>query len=77
MVKLAKLDRYDYKLIPDKIRIKLTRVNDPILVDILSDIHNSNGKVYVEGNHYSYMGKHEIVTRRNNVFLELHVNQIA
>lgn len=75
MVRLAKLDGYDYKLIPDKIRIKLSRRNDPILVDILSDIHNSSGRVYVEGHYYSYLGKHEIVTRRSNVFLELYVTE--
>lgn len=75
MVKLAKLDGYNYKLVPDKIRIKLTRTNDPILVDILSDIYNSNGRVYVEGHYYSYLGKYEIVSRRGNVFLELNVSE--
>jgi hypothetical protein len=75
MTKLAKLDRYDYRIVPDKIRIKLTRTNDPILVDILSEIHNSDGKIYVDGHFYSYLGTHQIVTRRNNVFLELHVSE--
>lgn len=73
MTALAKLDPYDYKVIPGKIRIKLTSSNDPILVDILSDIHNSNGKIYVEGGFYSYLSKHEIVRRGRYTFLELNV----
>jgi hypothetical protein len=76
MTRLAKLDGYNYKIFRDIIRIKLSRTNDPILVDIMSDIYNSGGNVYVEGNYYSYSGKYEIVTRRGNAFLELHVTEL-
>jgi hypothetical protein len=74
MTKLAKLDSYNYKIAPGIIRIKLRRTSDPILVDIMSDIHNSRGKVYVEGHYYEY-NRYEVVTRRNNIFLELHVTE--
>lgn len=76
MTKLAKLDRYNYRIVRDMIRIKLSRTNDPILVDIMSDIYNSEGRVYVEGRYYSYSGKYEIVTRRGNAFLELYVTEL-
>jgi hypothetical protein len=76
MNRLTKLDGYNYKIYQDIIRIKLSRTNDPILVDIMSDIRNSGGNVYVEGHYYSYSGKYEIVTRRQNVFLELHVTEL-
>jgi hypothetical protein len=73
MTMLAKLDPYNYKIIPGKIRIKLTKTNDPILVDILSDIYNSDGRVYVEGRMFTYLDEHQIVKRGKHVFLELHV----
>ncbi len=76
MTKLAKLDPYNYKIIPGKIRIKLSKTNDPILVDIMSDIRNSRGKIYVEGDFYTYSDKYEIVKRGEYVFLELHVTKI-
>lgn len=76
MTKLAKLDPYNYKIIPDKIRIKLSKTNDPILVDIMSDIRNSRGKIYVEGDFYTYSDKYEIVKRGEYIFLELHVTKI-
>lgn len=75
MTKLAKLDTYDYEILPGMIRIKLTRTNDPILVDILSDIRNSNGRVYVEDNYYLYSDKYEIVKDGKVSYLELHVTK--
>lgn len=77
MVRLAKLDPYNYKIIPGKIRIKLTRTNDPILVDIMSSIHNANGAIYVEEKRFTYLGDYGIVKRGKYDFLELHVEQVS
>lgn len=74
MTKLAKLDSYNYKIVQDRISIKLSRKSDPILVDIMSDIHNSGGRIYVEGHYYEYHN-YQVVTRRGNVFLELTVTE--
>lgn len=75
MTKLAKLDTYDYTILPGMIRVKLNRTNDPILVDIMSDIHNSRNKVYVDGHYYCYLDKYEIVKQGKNVYLELQVTE--
>lgn len=73
MTKLAKLDTYDYEILPSAIRIRLTRTNDPILVDIMSDIRNSKGKVYVEGDYYMYSDRYEIAKQGKESYLILHV----
>jgi hypothetical protein len=75
MTKLAKLDTYDYNVTPGIIQIRLNRTNDPILVDIMSDIHNSRNKVYVDGQHFRYNDKYEIVKQGKAVYLELHVTE--
>lgn len=75
MTRLTKLDPYNYKVIPGKIRIKLSRTSDPILVDIMSDIRNSNGRIYVENMYFTYDDKYEIVKRGEHIFLELYVTQ--
>jgi hypothetical protein len=73
VTKLAKLDRYDYEILPGVIRIRLNKTNDPILVDIMSDIRNSDGKVYVEDFYYLYLDKYEIVRQGKISYLDLHV----
>lgn len=73
---LTKLDMYDYSMGPGVIWIKLNKTNDPILVDIMSDIHNSSGKIYLDDRYYEYKNEHNIIKRNNDVYLELHVVQI-
>lgn len=72
----TKLDSYDYQLFPGVISIKLMGTNDPDLVDIMSEIHRSNGKIYVEGNRYMYDDKYEILGRGRDSFLDLYVTQL-
>lgn len=75
MTKVAKLDMYDVFLLPGIILVKLTRINDPILVDIMSDIHNSDNRIHVDGHYYKYNDRYEIVRQHNDVYLELHVTE--
>lgn len=75
MTKLAKLDMYDYEILPGIIRIQLSRTSDPILVDIMSDIRNSRGKIYVDGHYFIYADKYEIVNHRRKPYLDLYVTQ--
>lgn len=58
---LAKLDTYDYCILPGVIQIALDCSSDPAMVDILSDIDRSNGKIYVEGR-YFLMAGYELYT---------------
>lgn len=57
----SKLDVYDYVVLPGVIRIGINGVSDPILVDILSEIEQVNGRIYVEGFNYQYMDEYDIV----------------
>lgn len=56
MTNLAKLDCYDYFLLPGIIQIELESTNDPTMVDILSEIERSNGRIYVEGRYFIMAG---------------------
>lgn len=51
----AKLDAYDYDILPGVIRIRINGTNDPDIVDIMTEIERSNGNIYVEGYRYSYL----------------------
>lgn len=53
---LTKLDNYEYRLLPGIIQIAIEGNNDPIIVDILSEIDRSNGRVYVEGLYFVLTG---------------------
>lgn len=53
---LTKLDTYEYRLLPGVIQIAIEGTNDPIIVDILSEIDRSNGRVYVEGQYFIMTG---------------------
>lgn len=75
---LAKLDGYDYILLPGVIRINVSGTNDPDLVDIMSEVERSDGNIYVEGRYYRYLNNYGIFSNRaSNPYLELHVVEIA
>lgn len=76
-MQLAKLDSYDSEVLPGVIKISLVNTNDPDLVDILSEIENSGGKIYVDGCYYWYSNKYEIITEHGETYLELHVVEAA
>lgn len=69
---LAKMDLYDYLILPGIIRIALSATNDPTLVDILSEIELANGRIYADGCYYNFLG-YQIYTQDGNVFMELEV----
>lgn len=73
MRSITKLDTYDYIILPGVIRIKIKSNTDPILVDVLSEIENSNGKIYVDGNYYQYLEMYYIYTSEKESYLELEV----
>lgn len=74
---LTKLDIYDYVILPGIIRIAIDGTNDPILVDILSEIAMTNGRIYVEGYYYSYLDNYAVYTQDNHSYMELQVVQTA
>lgn len=73
MGKVAKLDTYDYIVLPGVIRIHIDSSTDPILVDILSEIENSQGLIYVEGFYYLYLEDYDIASDEKFHWLELSV----
>ena len=76
MTVLTKLDTYDYVALPGVIQVSLTGTNDPILVDILSELDKSNGKIYVEGCYYLFLG-YEIHNVQGHTVLDLQVVETA
>ena len=71
---LAKIDMYEYMVLPGVIQISLDGTNDPIMVDILSEIDKSNGKIYADGDFYLFLG-YDIYTEDTKSFMDLKVVQ--
>lgn len=72
-MKTAKLDIYDYKILPGLIQIELDGNNDPTMVDILSEIDRVNGHIYVEGMYFIMTNNEVFQPVWNKVFLNIHV----
>lgn len=72
----TKLDRYDYMLMTNFIRIKLSGRNDPDLVDIMSEINRSDGRIYVEGERYKYLDSYQIFSIGSKWYIELTVEEM-
>lgn len=72
---LAKLDAYDYAILPGIIRIRLNGTNDPDIVDIMSEVYNTDGLIYLEGYRYNYLDNYRIYRDVGGSFLELDVQR--
>lgn len=66
-MELAKLDIYNYIILPGIIRIQISGSNDPILVDILSEIESADGRIYVDGYYYMYLDNYDVCSRECKV----------
>lgn len=75
-MKMVKLDRYDYELLPGIIRISLSGENDPDLVDIMSELNRANGRIYVEEKRFSYLDYYQIMTDEHGSYIDLHAEQL-
>lgn len=53
---ITKIDSYDFRIVDDGIEISIDGTNDPTLVDILSELDRTNGRLYVDGEHYLFTG---------------------
>jgi hypothetical protein len=73
---LTKLDKYDYELLQGIIRIRLVGTNDPDLVDIMSEINRSMGRIYVEGRYYSYSDNYRIYSAHGESYIDLYVKEL-
>lgn len=74
---LTKLDAYDYMILPGVIRIRLSGTNDPDMVDIMSEIERSRGKIYLEGYRYSYLDNYRLYAQGRDSYMELDVVQVS
>ena len=70
---ITKLDMYDCTFLPGEIRVQTDGTNDPILVDILSEIDLSNGRIFADGEHYLFTGYDIIKDEHNRHYLSLKV----
>jgi len=71
---MTKLDSYDYELFKGLIRIHIDGTKDPSLVDIFSEIDRYEGRIYVEGRRYLYLGDYQLYGNSDNdAYLDLKV----
>mgnify|MGYP006355747037 CR=1 FL=1 len=70
---LTKLDVYDYTILPGIIRIHINGTNDPVLVDIMSEITHTNGHIYVEDLYYTYLDRYEVFNNGIESYIDLAV----
>lgn len=82
-MKLAKLDTYDYDINMTAtfdeviIRFAMDGFNDPDIVDILSEIQNSDGNIYIDGHYYKYSDEYKIFEQLGNQYMDLKARQIS
>ena len=76
-MRLTKLDRYDYDILSGTIRIRLCGTNDPDLVDIMSEIMRSDGRIYIEGRHFRYLDDYRIHGDCDESFIDLQVKEVS
>lgn len=72
----TKLDNYDCELLPGVISIKMMATNDPDLVDIMSEISRSEGRIYLDGRRYEYMNKYNIMGSGRDTLIDLYVREL-
>lgn len=73
---LTKLDTYDYEVGDRYINIRIDDFSDPTIVDILSELDRSNGRVYVEGEYFLQTG-YELKHHKGDVpYLTLYVTTL-
>lgn len=68
------LDSYNYTLLPDVVRIEVEGFGDPDIVDIMSELHETEGRFYLEGEHYVFLGDYELYYKGDDstvVYLDL------
>lgn len=70
----TKLDVYDYSILPGIIRIQITGGNDPSLVDILSELTWTDGRIYVEGMRFQYLDEYHIEINEGESYIDLSVD---
>lgn len=76
-MKVTKLDAYDYSIHEGYISIRLASTNDPDLVDIMSELNRSKGKIYVEGHRFLYLDNYRLFSTGSESFIELDVEETA
>lgn len=65
------LDEYDCTVMADKIRVIIDSPRDPSLADIMSELHQSAGRMYFDGNYYEYNGDYLISANDYGWYLDL------
>lgn len=73
VLKLAKLDGYNYMIYPGLIRIFVTSMNDPDMGDILTEIDRADGRIYVEGLYLQYSGDCRVVDVEDKTYIDIYV----
>lgn len=73
---ITKLDSYDYDIRSGQIRINIRGNNDPDLVDIMSEIERSRGRIYVEGRYFNYLD-YRIDSFMGQSYIDLDVEEVS
>lgn len=73
--KVTILDEYDCTDMLDRLRIVIHSPRDPSLADIMSELYNSNGRMYFDGSYYTYNDAYDIFQSDMGWFLDLLVSK--
>lgn len=70
-----KLDMYRTLTLPGSIMIEVQSNSDPTLLDVFTDLKNSEGEIYLDNYNYFWTGDHSMYrdAETNVLYLELSV----
>lgn len=72
--KVTILDEYSCDVLNDRIRIKIISPRDPSLADIMSELHDSEGRMHFDGSYYMFNGRYDIDSNETGWYLDLYIN---
>lgn len=73
---LTKLDNYDYEINDGYIRLRMSGMTDPDMVDVMSEIDRSRGRIYVESRYFNYLGYSLTPSENRTVYMDLNVEEV-
>lgn len=72
--KVTILDEYDCNIMHNKIRITIDSPRDPSLADIMSELYDSEGRIYFDGLYYMFNGQYIIDSCESGWYLDLYID---
>lgn len=71
--KVTILDEFPCLIMSDRLRITIDSPRDPSLVDIMAEVHDSEGRIYFDGSYYDYGNEYDIFNLEQSWYLDLFI----